>query len=455
MFKSLGRLLFAGSIVVLLVMLMASLAAIRQAEDSMANLLGAKGSSLISVCESILTSGMRHEIGLRLQVLLEEMISNADIVFAAVTMPDGTILAHSDPNRLGEVLEINGVPITQPLMQDLGPSLETKWRLINLENQDVFAVYKLFTQGFGPKSLRVPTPIIFLGMDCSPFEVSRRQNRIYISILTGLGLLMVFASFTALFFAQRARESERKQRVAEGLVKELEVEVQRREKLAAIGSLAAGVAHEIRNPLSSIKGFATYFGELFPPESEDRACAQVMVEEVDRLNRVITDLIGLSKPSQIELARVDPETILYQVARLMRHDLEANKVSLKVHLGRNLPQILADAERIHQVLLNLCLNAIQAMSGGGRLILGARRSKDGVVFLVIDTGVGIAPEFLSRIFDPYFTTRGSGTGLGLPLVHKIVDAHHGSIIVRSRTKDPKSTKQSGTMFKIFLQGVGE
>ncbi|MBQ7739466.1 MAG: two-component system sensor histidine kinase ZraS [Desulfovibrionaceae bacterium] len=454
MYTSFGRLL-ASSIVVLLIMLFAAHAAIKQAENSMANLLGEKGASLVSVCESILSSGMRHEIGVRLQVLFEEMISNADIIFAAVTMPDGTILAHSDPNRLGETLELNWEPINIRKMQELEPSFETKWQMLNLEGRDVFAVYKLFTQGFGSRNIRLPIPIIFLGMDISPFETSRRQNRIYISLLMGLGLLMMFMGFAAFFFAQRAKESEKKQRVAEGLVKELEEQVKRSEKLAAIGSLAAGVAHEIRNPLSSIKGYATYFGERFPADSEDRVCANVMVEEVDRLNRVITDLIGLSKPSQIKQEIVDPATIILQVARLMRHDLETSQVRLKIYQGKNIPQILADAERLHQALINLCLNAIHAMEGGGRLILGVRRFQRGIVFLVIDSGVGIAEDFLSRIFDPYFTTRGSGTGLGLALVHKIVEAHEGSIIVRSRQSKPNSKKHSGTMFKIFLPGLGD
>ncbi|MCR4666146.1 MAG: two-component system sensor histidine kinase ZraS [Desulfovibrio sp.] len=441
------RILAAFLVVLLLLLASATMLAIDRAEHSMSRLLGEKGSSLLTVCESILRSGMRHEIGVRLQVLLEEMATSNDILFAAVIMPDGTILAHSDGSRPGEILQIDGRDASPERIAALAPSITTQWRFMQVEGRMVFSVYRFFTPGFRHLPEGLSLPIIVLGLDPSPFEITRRQNNTYISMLAVISLLVVLAGFSALFFAQRARESKVGQEQALGRVQQLEEEVRRKEKLAAIGSLAAGVAHEIRNPLSSIKGYATYFATRFPEGSEDRASCESMVGEVNRLNRVITELIGLSRPSDIVCRPVSPSDIISGVTRLLSADARNQGVILRTRLSAGLPKVFADRERLHQALLNLCLNALQAMSGGDSLTLGAAEREGRVSFLVRDTGAGIPKSVLPHIFDPYFTTRSQGTGLGLALVHKIVDAHGGSITVRSKEA---SGGRGWTLFCITL-----
>lgn len=215
-------------------------------------------------------------------------------------------------------------------------------------------------------------------------------------------------------------------------VRHLEAEVRRREKLAAVGNLAAGVAHEIRNPLSSIKGYATYFGTRFPEGSDDREAARVMVQEVDRLNRVISDLIGLSRPSDIRPRPTRVADIVDHALRLVRPDAEARKVAVRFEAAPDVPEALVDPDRFAQALLNVCLNGMEAMGDGGELMVTAYRHGDGrVAVSVRDTGPGISPENLSRVFDPYFTTKGQGTGLGLAIVHKIIEAHEGEVGFRS------------------------
>ncbi|MBO4368518.1 MAG: two-component system sensor histidine kinase ZraS, partial [Desulfovibrio sp.] len=381
------------------------------------------------------------------QVLLEEMARSKDIVFATVIMPDGTILAHSDGVRTGDLLQIHGNDATEESIAALNPSIETQWHFMTLEGKRVFAVYRFFTPGFRTIPRGLVLPIIIIGLDPSPFEMTRRQNTLSISLLAGCSFLIALASFAALFFAKRARESEEKQEKAEGLVRQLEEEMRRKEKLAAIGSLAAGVAHEIRNPLSSIKGYATYFSQRFPQGSDDQASCLIMVNEVNRLNRVITDLIGLSKPSDIVPALHAPQDLVEGVVRLIREDAKNRNVILRVRFSSNLSSFFFDQERMHQALLNLCLNALDAMPKGGTLTLGAFAKQKRLYFLVKDTGCGIAKEHLSHIFDPYFTTHTTGTGLGLALVHKIVDAHHGFISVRSKKADNGS---GWTLFYISL-----
>ncbi|MHC1789423.1 ATP-binding protein [Solidesulfovibrio sp.] len=232
-------------------------------------------------------------------------------------------------------------------------------------------------------------------------------------------------------------------------VRQLEAEVRRREKLAAVGNLAAGVAHEIRNPLSSIRGYATYFGGKFAPGSEDRQAAEIMVREVDRLNRVISELIEFARPSDLRRRPVLLSDLAGHAARLIRPDALARNVVIDLSRAVGGPEVMADPDRLAQAVLNLCLNAVQAMDGGGVMGLAVGLGPDGRAYLeVTDTGGGIDPADRDRIFDPYFTTKARGTGLGLPIAHKIVAAHDGEIRLLARP-------EGGTAAVVWLPVAGE
>ena len=231
-------------------------------------------------------------------------------------------------------------------------------------------------------------------------------------------------------------------------VRRLEAEVRRREKLAAVGNLAAGVAHEIRNPLSSIRGYAAYFGGKFAPGSEDRQAAEVMVREVDRLNRVISELIEFARPSDIVRRPVRLSDLAAHAARLTRPDAVARGVSVDLNGVGDGPELMADPDRLSQALLNLCLNAIQAMGTGGVMRLATGTAPDGRAFVsVADNGGGIVAAERDRIFDPYYTTKAHGTGHGLPIAHKIVVAHGGEIVLAARP-------EGGTLATILLPVAG-
>ncbi len=226
-------------------------------------------------------------------------------------------------------------------------------------------------------------------------------------------------------------------------VRRLEAEVRRREKLAAVGNLAAGVAHELRNPLSSIKGYATYFGGRFPAGSADREAAQVMVREVERLNRAIGDLIGLSRPTDIRPRLIGMRRLVEDTLRLIGQDAASRGVAVRFDASPSLPEVAIDPDRMRQVILNLCLNALEAMPDGGELSLSLQPDAEALRLEIRDSGMGIAPDALPHIFDPYFTTKGQGTGLGLATVHKIIEAHGGSISVASEPGQ-------GAAFRILL-----
>ncbi len=430
-----------------------------RSEKQMANLLAEKGSSLLMVFESALKTGMKDESGLQLQTLLEEMTLSRDIDFIALTMPDGVILAHSDRDRIGEFLDLAEGELNSDKMIDLAPENDEKWKILTAEGQRVFLLYRNFTLGQKDWPKDVPEPVIFLGMDVSPFEISNSQNRNYILILSLVLLIGGLFCLVALSYAQRAAESRKKQNRAETEVARLEGEVRRNEKMAAIGTLAAGVAHEIRNPLSSIKGYATYFSGLFPEGSEDKEAAVVMVNEVNRLNRVITDLLGLAKPSDVKLKPVTAQLIIQHVLRLVRQNASNRNVRINYKFAPRVPEIMADMERLSQALLNLSLNALDAMGNGGELLIAISGGKKRVCIIVKDTGAGISKEVISKIFDPYFTTKRTGTGLGLPMVFKIVKGHSGRIGVSSwveeRDGEGKLIKAGGTIFHLWLPVVSE
>ncbi|MCE5212956.1 MAG: PAS domain S-box protein, partial [Deltaproteobacteria bacterium] len=214
-------------------------------------------------------------------------------------------------------------------------------------------------------------------------------------------------------------------------IRQLEQEVARSRHLNAIGSLAAGVAHEIRNPLSSIKGFAVYFKQRLSGNKEDEETADIMIAETERLNRVISQLIEFARPLTLKREPTSLTDLVRHTIRLVEAEAKKNAVEIDVKAGENLPQADIDPDKIKQVLLNIFLNALSAMPAGGRLLLELSAQKDWMDVAVSDTGSGIKEEDLPRIYDPYFTSKPAGTGLGLAVVQKIMDAHGGLVQMES------------------------
>jgi len=228
-------------------------------------------------------------------------------------------------------------------------------------------------------------------------------------------------------------------------VRELKRQVETNKRLAAIGKLAAGVAHEIRNPLSSIKGFATYFGKRYADKPSEKEIAQIMVKEVERINRSVTQLLEFAKPMAIEKKQVDIQEMITHSLKLVHHDLKQKNIETRVHIDTKQSIIHTDGDRMNQVLLNLYINAIEALDDKGILTIDVRDAqKDELIEIRIrDNGQGIDEASLDLIFDPYFTTRPTGTGLGLSIVHRIIENLEASIRVESK-------KDMGTCFIITL-----
>jgi two-component system sensor histidine kinase HydH len=226
-------------------------------------------------------------------------------------------------------------------------------------------------------------------------------------------------------------------------------EIERSRRLASVGRLAAGVAHEIRNPLSSIKGFATYFKERYQDIPQDRQTAAIMIQEVDRLNRVVSQLLEFARPVDIKPQTINLNTLIDDSTKLIEKQATEKGIAIKTRYSIPITEILVDPDQLNQVLLNVYLNAIESMDGGGELNIGLAPNAEagGFEIQISDTGCGISSENLSKIFDPYYTTKSSGTGLGLAITHNIMEAIGGQIKV-------SSLPGKGTVFTIQIPNDG-
>ena len=228
-------------------------------------------------------------------------------------------------------------------------------------------------------------------------------------------------------------------------IRSLRQKIAKNQQLASIGRLAAGVAHEVRNPLSSIKGFATYFRERYIDVPEDHKIAAIMIQETDRLDRVVSQLLEFTRPVSVLKRPVSVGKILYSALEVIRHTAAENKIKIKAEISDSDLMAELDPDRMKQVFLNLFLNSIEAMNHSGNLCVSLlkTREKNWCEIRVSDTGTGIEKKYVADIFDPYFTTKSSGTGLGLAIVHNTLAAHGGRIEVE--------TKQAqGTTVSLFL-----
>jgi signal transduction histidine kinase len=235
-----------------------------------------------------------------------------------------------------------------------------------------------------------------------------------------------------------------------GRARELESQLHQAEKGAVVGRLAAAIAHEIRNPLNYINLTLDHLRSSFAPADPTKRATFVQLAdqlktEVARINRHITDFLKYSRPSKLELQDLDIRAEAEDALRLI--EVRASECGIKTTIEQNgrLPQVMADRESLRSVFTNLVINAVEAIDGGGGSV-SIRLSNTGensVKVEVIDTGRGISPEDISKVFEPYFSTKETGTGLGLAIVKKAIDDHGGTISVASR-------EGSGTTFTIIL-----
>ncbi|MBA3031314.1 MAG: hypothetical protein FP816_21215 [Desulfobacteraceae bacterium] len=434
----------------------------RQRENS-ARILMEKGTALIRSFEAGTRMGMmgRFGAGFKLQRLLYETSRLPDIEYLMVVNSKGEILAHGNPVLIGRNhggdLDLKKITTSETL----------RWRLVPLENgQKAFEVYGKFSpapphpmnrhvqsrmnmhdmlKSF-PAEPDIPKPdmIIFVGLDMSSVDAAQLADTQHMILMGTILLLLAFLGISLILLMVRYRSTKESLMEARASSDSLRQEIARNQRLVTVGRLAAGIAHEIRNPLSSIKGFATYFKQRYSENQEDARISGIMIQEVERLNTVVNQLLEFARPVNIQKKKTSVKALVADSLKMIENQALEKKIIIETAMEEDL-KISMDPNRMNQVLLNLYLNAIESMENGGRLRIQAYESltENGFHIKVSDTGCGIKAEDLNHIFDLYYTTKSYGTGIGLAIVSNIMEAHHGKITV-------ESTIGQGSAFDIFL-----
>ncbi len=234
-------------------------------------------------------------------------------------------------------------------------------------------------------------------------------------------------------------------------LKRLSEEINKNKRLASLGQIASAIAHEIRNPLSSIRGLAQFLFQSCAKESEQKNDLKVIVQEVDRLNQLINQVLDFSRPKKLNITCFAIGDMITELVNLLKLESREKEIQFELSLECSRQNLFADKDQIRQALMNIILNSIQAVPSGGiidiSLQLTTYRNEDALLVSIKDNGAGISQEELSHIFDPFFTTRSQGTGLGLSIAYNIIEMHQGTIVVESE-------KGKGTEVKIFIPTGG-
>ncbi|MFA5027678.1 MAG: ATP-binding protein [Candidatus Methylomirabilota bacterium] len=353
----------------------------------------------------------RKEVGL--QRLIEELGRERGVLRVTLLDPDLTILAASEPAEIGR-------READPFLKEVRESKRERGRHLSVAGREA---YQIVTP-FALDARRIGLLRLDLGSE-GMLEAGRATRRSILFYSAGL-LLAGVAGVVAIFWVQARHAAERRA---------LEAAMVREQRLSAMGNLAAGVAHEIRNPLNAIAVGLQRLGLEFAPaepaaREEYTGFVRILREQVARLNSLIEQFLTLARPLKLSLAAEPVGRIVDEVAALLGPQADGQGIRIERGGGADGSLVRMDRATLQQALLNIALNGLQAMPGGGVLSvqIESKPPENRVRIVVADRGPGIPPADLDRIFEPYFTTKEGGTGLGLALARKIVREHGGDIL---------------------------
>ena len=234
-------------------------------------------------------------------------------------------------------------------------------------------------------------------------------------------------------------------------IKDLNEEIARHKRLAALGKLSSGIAHEIRNPLSSIRGLAQFVYNSFSKTDERKEDLNTIIQEVDRLNKLVVQVLDFAKLKKPNLTRFSLNDLIRKIAELLKLEIKDKQIKFSLELSPDISQIQADEDQVRQILMNVIINAIQAIPKKGEVKIKTEKAllggESAVKLIIKDSGIGITEKDFNQIFDPFFSTKDQGSGLGLSIVYKLIETHQGEIKVESK-------EGKGTKFVIFLPQKG-
>jgi len=234
-------------------------------------------------------------------------------------------------------------------------------------------------------------------------------------------------------------------------INDLNEEVARHKRLAALGKLSAGIAHEIRNPLSSIRGLAQFVYNSFSKTDERKEDLNAIIQEVDRLNKLVVQVLDFAKLKKPNLTRFSLNDLIRKIIELFKLETKDKQIEFSLELSPDISKIQADEDQVRQILMNVIINAIQAIPKKGEIKIKTEKTllkgESAIKLIIEDSGIGIPEKDFTQIFDPFFSTKDKGSGLGLSIVYKLIEAHQGEIKVESK-------EAKGTKFVIFLPQKG-
>jgi len=309
------------------------------------------------------------------------------------------------------------------ILQSRAGAFQDSYRSVEARSEDLLALCETFVENQRAAFRQCVTET---NDTLAGFQQMLRGSAVFALVLAGALVVLVYRGMIAPL---------RHQLTASRAI------IERQEKLASLGVLAAGLAHEIRNPLTAIRFRLFSLNKALSP-GEATEDAAVINGEIARLERILHDFLRFARPADPDLVPVPAQRLLQEVHDLMQDQMQRNEVSLKLEPGETL-WVNVDTAQLKQVLINLVQNAADSVGRNGSITLGARADRNAVALEVSDTGKGIPAEVEKRLFDPFFTTREGGTGLGLPIAARIVEKHGGSIRYRTQA-------DVGTTFTVLL-----
>lgn len=258
-------------------------------------------------------------------------------------------------------------------------------------------------------------------------KIFRFQIQIIISCMVIMGIL-----FVVLIFVVKKGEAIIQKRALEQI--RLKEELSRAQRLSSLGEMVAGVSHEIRNPLGIIRNSAGLLKKKMEKLDPKNMIPDIIVEESERLNNIITDFLNYARPREPNLSICKVEQVIDKNIAYLATQLSENGCKVDTQIDDNLPEIMADSEMLYQAFLNIFLNAMQAMPDGGKILVNILPVNGNVAIQIEDDGIGIDTEIMEKIWDPFFTTKEKGTGLGLGIVKNLIEAHGGNMNIENRTE---------------------
>lgn len=325
-----------------------------------------------------------------------------DVAFFAIIDRKGIIRFHSNADLIGTSTD------DQKALEVLRDKSIYESRVILGTGERAYEFYA---------PLFIRNEVLVLQLTLHTFRADSVVRRARLNLVLIVSLLIVGWILTTVLLRFATREELHQQ------------EMTQRESLVRLGEMGAMLAHEIRNPLAGIKGYAQVIGKK-PIESRNREFAEKIVTEVRRLESLVNDLLAYARSDRYEMAEIELKELIDQTISLISHESEQISISVTNECHEGL-RIIGNRDKLGQVLLNLAKNALQAMPDGGQLRFTANRTGRDVKIDISDSGQGISREDLTRIYEPFFTTRARGTGLGLALCKKVVGEHNGTISVES------------------------